>query len=250
MNVSDATVMAYVDGELDPGERAAFEAALAIDTELARRVSAQRALTARLRGAFQPVIEEPVPERLLSAVRGAPTAAPSVASIASARATRTERKERAKRRWAWPEFGAIAASVAVGLLVGHFVLTSKDPLISRDGDLVADGVLASALSNQLAANQSRSAPVRIGVSFRSKNGDLCRTFALHGTQPLTGLACRDREDWRIDVLARGAAGSSGAMEQAGSAMPEVIARAVDASITGEAFDAAAEEAARRHQWRE
>ena len=72
MNFSDETVMAYADGELDAASRAAVEAAMATDPQLAQRVARHRALRERLRAALRPVLDEPLPERLLEGVRGAP----------------------------------------------------------------------------------------------------------------------------------------------------------------------------------
>ncbi len=248
MNYSDETLMAYADGELDAAARAALEAAMASDNELARRVATHRALAGRLRGAFEPVLREPVPERLVAAVRGAaPTQAP-VTNIANAR---TARSERVRRRWSWPEFGSIAASLAVGLIVGRTLLVAPDPLIFRDGSLHASGVLAAALSSQLANKQTDHGPVRIGFSFRAQTGDYCRTFTLEADRRLAGLACRDRDDWRLDVLARNDTmqPASGPYSQAGTELPESVVRAVDASIAGEPLDAAGEAAAMRYGWR-
>jgi len=44
MTFSDETIMAYVDGELDAPARAAVDASLATDPELARRIARHRAL--------------------------------------------------------------------------------------------------------------------------------------------------------------------------------------------------------------
>jgi hypothetical protein len=248
MKFTDETLMAYADGELDASTRAALEAAMASNSELAHRVASHRALAERLRGAFEPVLREPVPERLVAALRGTPSTQAPVTNIVDARTTRSERT---RRRWSWPEFGSIAASLAVGLIVGRMLLASPDPLTTRDGNLYASGSLAAALSNQLANKQTDHGPVRIGFSFRAKAGDYCRTFAFEADRRLAGLACRDRDEWRVDVLARNDATQPGGGQysQAGTALPETVLRAVDASIAGEPLDAAGEAAAMQHRWR-
>ncbi len=71
MNFSEETLMAYVDGELDAATREQVEQAVAADPEVARRVAAHQALNRELRAGFDPVLEEPVPARLVSLVRGA-----------------------------------------------------------------------------------------------------------------------------------------------------------------------------------
>ncbi|WP_291194732.1 NepR family anti-sigma factor [Frateuria sp.] len=62
--IDDDTLQAYVDGELDASTAARVDAALAQDDALARRVRQAREVRAQLRAAFDPVLEEPVPDRL------------------------------------------------------------------------------------------------------------------------------------------------------------------------------------------
>ena len=49
MTFSEETLIAYADGELDAATRAALEAALASDPQLAQRIERHRALRARPR---------------------------------------------------------------------------------------------------------------------------------------------------------------------------------------------------------
>ena len=72
MRLPDETVTAYVDDELDAASRAEVEAAMAADPEIRAQLEAQIDLRARLRATFDPVLTEPVPERLLQAVRQLP----------------------------------------------------------------------------------------------------------------------------------------------------------------------------------
>ena len=69
--VSDADLNAYVDGQLAPEQAAVVEAALARDPELAARVAEFRAQSAALRDALDPVLAEPIPDRLLAAATSA-----------------------------------------------------------------------------------------------------------------------------------------------------------------------------------
>jgi len=66
--VSDVDLNAYADGQLAPDRIATVEAALARDPELALRVADYRAQSAMLRDALDPVLTEPIPDRLLAAV--------------------------------------------------------------------------------------------------------------------------------------------------------------------------------------
>src|SRR5215472_5681215 len=245
MTFSEETLSAYADGEVDAVTRAALEAALANDPQLALRVARHRALRARVRDAFTPVLEEPVPERLLASVRG------------TAPGERTGNvvplKPRPRARWSWPQWGAMAASLVVGLLLGPLVLrpsAPQAPLATSGGRVLASGVLARALSQQLSSAEPAGAPVAIGVSFRARSGGYCRTFVLHESQSLAGLACREGPAWQVKALAQseapGAAG--GGYAQAASELPPAVARTLDDLIAGEPLDAAAETAARERGW--
>jgi hypothetical protein len=237
MNFSDETVMAYADGELDVATRAAVEAAMALDPQLAQRVARHRALRGRLHDALDPVLDEPLPERLLASVRGA-----NVIAL----------KRKAAPGWSWPQWGAIAASLVGGALLGPLLLrTPADgALVTRDGQVLASGALARALTEQLASGQPPGAPVQIGVSFRARNGDYCRTFVLRGKSALAGLACRGHEAWRLEVLAQnpGEPAAAAGYRPAGSALPASVARTLDELIAGDPLDAGAEAAARKRGW--
>lgn len=243
MTFSDETVMAYADGELDDATRTALEFAMATDPDLAERVSRERKLRTRLHDEFDPVLSESIPEHLLAAAYGAPAKAGS--NIVSLKRSPTQ-------RWSWPQWGAIAASLILGLLLASLWRhePTSEPLGIRDGEILASGALAHALSQQLANNQTANAPVHVGVSFLSRNGNYCRTFMLRDKSAIAGLACRDGEGWRLEALeaTHQATSGSGEYQPAASSLPRVIEQSVDDLIVGDPLDAKAEEIARGHDW--
>jgi hypothetical protein len=242
MTFSDETVMAYADGELDAATRAAIEAAAASDPELARRIARHQALRQRLRSAFDPVLEEPLPERLVATARGASS---------EPRGTVVPLRRVAAARWSSAQWGALAASLILGLLLGPWLMRGADrgPLVTSDGTLLAQGSLARALSEQLASNQSATAAVQIGVSFRSHSGAYCRTFALREKSALAGLACHEHGSWHVEALATGESQiAGGGYRTAASALPPAIAGTLETLIDGEPLDARAEAAARANGW--
>jgi len=244
MTFSDETLNAYVDGELDAATRAALEAAMTTDPQLAPRIARQRALRAQVRAAFAPVLTEPVPERLLASVRGAPGRAGNVVAF----------QARPRPRWSWPQWGAMAASLIVGVLLGPVLLRpsapQQAPLETSGGRVLASGALAGALSQQLASSQPPGAPVAIGVSFRARSGGYCRTFLLREAQPLAGLACRAGPAWQVVALAQSELpGTGSGYRQAGSVLPPAVSRTLDELILGEPLDAAGESAARAAGWK-
>jgi hypothetical protein len=241
MTLDDETLMAYADGELDAAARAAVEAAMAADSALAQRVARQRELRRRLQAAFEPVLSEPLPERLLASARGAdPKAGPG------------PRRLRAQRRWSWPEWGAIAASLVIGVLAAALLWPAGGgtSIVARNGRMFAGGALAGALSSQLASTQPADAPVQIGVSFRTGDGSYCRTFVLRERQSLAGLACHEHGAWELRVVAQNESGGSagGGYRAAATGLPPAVARTLDALIAGEPLDASAEAAARARHW--
>ena len=70
--ITEADLHAYADGRLDEGRRQAVEAWLAARPEESERVADYRRLTDGLRGAYDTVLDEPVPERLRQALRPRP----------------------------------------------------------------------------------------------------------------------------------------------------------------------------------
>ncbi len=254
MSIPDDVLMAYVDGELPAEERARVEAAIQGDPEVARRVAEQKKLRTDLRTAFDGVLREPVPDRLRAAARGE-TSPPSARGTsvsdfaAAAQARKDAREARSARRWSWPEWGAMAASLVIGVIVAQFALRSPDgaPFTSQQGQLLAQGDLARTLSEQLASAQTTAADTSVGVSFRAKNGSYCRSFTMRSSST-AGLACREGDAWRVDVLAH-TDNASGQYTQAGSALPAAVLSAIEQQIEGEPLDAAAEARARESGWR-
>jgi len=245
MKVPDEMLMAYADGELDAAERAQVEAAMAADPQLARRVAAHQALRSTLAAGFGKVLEEPIPERLTSLARSAAAAPPKGQVLPF-------RLHAAAAPRPWLQWGSLAASFVLGALIWQFAAQRylSGPVLDRNGELVASGALARALSNQLAADEAPSTPVQIGVSFLSKGGDYCRTFQLRGANGAAGMACQRNTQWKLEVLTRTASdAASPQYRQAASALPPAVVRAVTDSIAGEPLDAGAEIRVRAREWR-
>lgn len=250
--IDDDILQAYVDGELDASDAARIDAALAHDAALARHVQQARDLRAQLRAAFDPVLDEPVPARLSALLQPpsaqAATPTPPLVMPAAGHATGTTRC-RATRRWFVPG-AALAASVAL-LAVGLWWWRPGGDLVRvQGGQSFAAGALTHALDKALASEPDAHAPVAIGLSFRSTDGRICRTFVLRTPPARAGLACHERAGWQLPVL--GAATppeDGGELRQAASALPPAVQAAVDARLRGNVFDARQERAARDAGWR-
>jgi hypothetical protein len=250
MAVTDEMIMAYADGELDAAGCAEVEAAMAEDTSIATRIEAHLKLRGALAGAFGGVLAEPVPDRLIEAVkRGPAKPADNVVDLAKFRA----KPEPPARRDApqWVQWGAIAATLIVGVMVGRvWLATPSAPLaVGPGGQMAAQGVLATALNDQLASSGGGKAVV-IGVSFHSTQGQYCRTFQLNQGQGLAGLACKAPQGWaiRMAMISPAQVATTG-YRTAASETPPPVLDAVQGLISGEPLDAKAEAAAKAAGWR-
>jgi hypothetical protein len=249
MSISDETLMAFADGELDEATRRVVEQAVRQDPVLAEKVRQHKALRTNVFNAFASTLDEEVPQRLHAAARSG-----KVVHLDSVRQLRTAPPPPApqKQRWSWTEWGALAATLVVGVLagtVGSKAINGDQQLAGFDnkaGVLTAQGKLAQALSQQLASAAATDPNVKVGISFVSKEGTYCRSFMLPAT---AGLACRSGAEWRIPVLTNGAMGQAGEYRQAGSALPAAVLDAIDQRIVGQALDADAERAALKQGWK-
>ncbi len=225
MTIDPEMLMAYADGELGPIEAKRVERAITEDPELAKQVAQHRHLRAAMNAHFAPIAEEPVPDRLAAMLQSQVVPLPQRVTT------------RVWPRWA----GAIAASLVLGLAIGHGWQGGGD-FRSQDGRLYAAGRLASALDRQLAANDGA---VRTPVSFREAGGRYCRVFT---SASADGIACRDRQGWELEQTRAGRAAVKSAYAQAGSAAPELMTAAQE-MMAGEPLDAAAERSAQAAGWR-
>ena len=246
MKFSDELLIAFVNGELAEPARAAVERALRADPAIAARVAQHRARRSRVYG-------------VVAGGRDSGAHAPAHSSPHGAKVVQLD-TVRAARQWPLPEpvpppptwsrrhFLVIAAALLAGAAAGglgwHFWQGEAElaSLSGADGALVARGALASALSNQL-ASPGPSGRVRIGISFLGKDGKYCRSFVMDTT---AGLACRDSGQWKVPVLAQGAAGAAW---MDGSVLPPAVLDAIDQRIAGTPLGNDAERAAQARGWR-
>lgn len=245
MTIDRETLAAYAEGQLDGAELARVEAAIAANPALADEVAAHRAVRERLKAHFAPVLDMPVPQRLIDAVRMPPPTAEVIVDLGAARAAKAQKaaqKPRPAFLSRWVAGGAIAASLALGLVMGS-QLPGGGPIASQNGALVAQGTLDTALTTQLASADPQ--PVQVLLSLRNTDGRYCRVFQ---ADAMAGLACRDNDRWAIERLQSGGAQGSAQYRQAGSPVGEIMAAAQAMAPNG-ALDKKQEIAARNGDWK-
>ena len=234
---ADEKFFAWLDGELNAGEAEEMEARVRADPELARLADQHRAMRQRVKGAFDTLMDEPVPPALAAAAREVKT---DVVRLKS---------ERSPVRRGWrgglAPWMSLAATLAVGILIGTMVPQRADtPLRAESEAIYAAAGLANALDTQLTSAPVNSA-VRIGVTFRDHSGRICRSF----TQPASsGVACRSGDAWKVHGLYAAAEGQSADYRMAAGTDPQ-LAALIGSMIDGEPLDAAGERAAKDRGWR-
>jgi hypothetical protein len=236
MSEVDEKFFAWLDGELSGDEAAEMEARVASSPELTAMAEKHRAMQARLKDAFDPIANAPLPERLRAAVH------PRAAEVADFGAAMRARET---RRWgSVPQWAAMAATLAIGILVGTAIPQGGTaPVEVQGGKMYAAASLGRALDTQLASAPTGN--TRVGLTFRDQSGTICRTF----TQPQSsGLACRSDGRWAVRGLIAAPEGQGGTYRMAAGMDPNLVAL-VDSTMTGEPFDAAQEKTAREHRWR-
>lgn len=230
------TIAAFVDGELDDVSMRRIEREAESNSELAAAIANQRALRARLATHYAPVLDEALPDRLTILLAGAARVDDSL----------TERRaEKAAMRSPYRSFGAMqwgamAASLALGIAIGTGAWQTAGPIALESGTLVASGALANALDTQLASAQRSDSAVRIGTSFTDRSGRYCRTF---DSAAVAGIGCRDDGRWQLEQTARGSSAGDYRQASAGS-----VAAAAAQMMAGDPLDASAERAARDKGW--
>lgn len=228
--IDDDIFFAWLDGELGEAEADRVAAAVATDPALAARAEEHRGLAAGLRGAFDPVIRDAPP----------PPRFGEVVDLAG------RREQRAGSQFGLPQWAAMAATLLLGVVIGGPLLGGGDagPVTVEQGRMLASDDLGRALDVQLASAPT-DGPVRIGLSFRDRGGQLCRSFTADGA---SGLACRDGGRWQVEGMFAAAAGQASDYRMASGEDPR-LAELIDDRIAGEPLDAAGEAAARTDGWR-
>ena len=138
---SDEVLVAYLDGEVEETVAVEVEAWLERDPELRNRLQALTESATHIRDAFEEILREPVPDRLMAAAHGrttdaAPAQGATVLSFGARLAGVTARKGMANRRWG---LGLAAAASLSFLVIG-----AGGGYLAGTGDVNIDGVQSTA----------------------------------------------------------------------------------------------------------
>lgn len=171
---------AFLDGQMDDAEMAAFEARLVSEPALAARAEAWQANDRRIVDAFAPVADMPLPADLLAKIKTTPS--PSQAANDNAPWW---------RRHAVPLGGALAVSLAA------LAMLSPNPNTGGQKDLAFALETGRSLTPVQLADGSIITPT---MTVRAADGRFCREFQSGET---LGLACRKDGRWSVEAQAKG-----------------------------------------------
>jgi hypothetical protein len=136
-----------------------------------------------------------VPERKLFA------GSAQIIDLARVRAARAQ-TPRGRRAVRSPRI-VLAIGLTIGVAGGILLMRAQSGQALtqyQHGALLAQGALAQALNQQLVGHTPSGASIRVSSTYRARNGNYCRTFAVAGSQSLGGLACRLGDQWQVQTL--------------------------------------------------
>lgn len=218
---SDEELMAFADGELDEQTTARIEAAMEHDDALIARVALFMETRVAAQGALRPMLDEPVPEALMTAVQGMVARheqekqqkTVEVAEPVSADAERENvivpfRAKPLKPLFAanWPAVAAAVLLAAVTGFSGYFMgqsgLQNTQPEGAGLASLTASAVqlqLYKAASGETVNLTEQNASMQVIASFRDGENHLCREFRLNnaGQSGYVAVSCLEQEDWKL-----------------------------------------------------
>lgn len=207
---SDETLMAYADGALPEAEAERVRQAALADAAVAERIEMFKASRELLRGAFEPMLEQPVPAHLYAAVQRLGQERPAAAREPAPAARRRPAPRRTYLRQ------ALAATLVLGLALGSgWWLGARSTAGQAAGGMLGavaalPAGLTAALdrlpSGEVAGARLGAAPVQVlALASYDGAGTLCREFEVDAApaarQPaVRGIACRADDRWLLRVV--------------------------------------------------
>ncbi|WP_298287523.1 hypothetical protein [Novosphingobium sp.] len=266
--IPDEQLRAFLRADLPEADMALIEAAINADPAVCARIEQLAELEESphdqaIIDAFAPILAAPVPQHLadvpLTAIADPAIAAPVATDpVATAEVIDFAAASRKKRPMAWgfAQYGAMAASLALGLFMGNAV--QDGPQGGTSPALVlasADGLqMTPVVETFLSAKGSGDAQAldglgkaSVALTFRTADDRVCRQFSLESAgQTSDAVACRAGAHWQLEAFGQRSQ-PAGEMRTAGGDAAPAVVTAVDQLIAGDPLTDAAEKAALKGQ---
>ena len=198
-DIDDEKLMAYADNMLDPAERSRIEQLVLSNPALAAKVRMFQQSSSLAHAALAPLVNVPVPEPLLAAVRnriGEHKAKAKNVSLAA-------RLQNRLPRWSWGLSMAVTASLAgvVGGLIGYQQAIQGAGQIHLAVGVAPPAPIVSVL-NTLRSGEETSignGKLKLVSTFRISGSSLCREFEYLGRPDgaVVAVACKRDETWNV-----------------------------------------------------
>jgi len=269
--LTDETLMAYADGELDAAGRGRVEAVLARDPESRARLEIFTATGAPLAALYGKPMAEPVPPHLVALVLGRKEPRQSPArNAAHAGRQSASFMDALGVLFAWPQWSMVFAFAALVLTLGagagwylHRASDSMHGLVMLErGQIFALGPLQQALESapsgasitlSAAKGADTALTMRAALTFKNRLNAYCRQYDVTTPEgPYAGIACRNNDgQWRLEIHMAAAPRSKtgNRTTPAGASGVSDVEAAVTAVIEGDALGRTDEEALIRNRWR-
>jgi hypothetical protein len=257
VSIPDEMLMAYADGELTDAERDALENILFQDPVLRDRLEPFVETRLKLSYAFDHMLHEPVPDRLVAAISLAAAKPQPAEEVVRTSWYANIRETFANAFTSTFPYGMsplVAASAAALFVIGGAagwiggrVFEAPGLIAVTDQGLVASGSLARALETlpsgvaSATGSGATHGSVTPVLSFRSRNDGFCREYRVKGAASapdFAGLACRGSDGtWRLALHTETpkAEGDFGSYQTATSASVPAVDALTEGLISGDAF---------------
>ncbi len=208
--LNDEILMAFVDGELSPEQEEEVCQLLAEDPAAQDTLAAMAKSRDLLRKAFTHVLEEPVPAKLLEAIRlTAQQEEEDIASPPAAKQTRIAQfTPKPALRWAAAItliVGGMAAYLSSGYLrdgeIGSAPVAAVDTFLDEALEQTVSGTVFTRAADARPGDTAQQREIMPRLSFRDHQGRFCREYEeqLAGSSATTshlGVACRENGHWQ------------------------------------------------------
>jgi hypothetical protein len=201
--ISDETLMAYADGELDATEASRVRALVQASDTLQERLRRLRATDDLLKASVSTELD--VPERFAALLADGPSST-GASPAAGARVMPLRTRGWARRYWL-PMGAGIAAALLI-VVTGNIMTADRMPWLEQVDDGIA---LAGPVLAMMADTPSGQSAVADGlevkpiVSFVSADGRMCREAHVQDSEMASRiLVCRDgaENEWCVEAFAR------------------------------------------------
>lgn len=234
--VPESKLIAYADGFLPPTEMAGVEAALSRSPALAKRVARIKQTREKAATAFDDTLAQSLSPEILKAAGGEAAPSPQVSLT-----------------WVAVALAILAMGVFIGRVSVPSTLSPDSPhlVVATMRGNYAGQELGRFLDSAEAGQElhlGNNIPAHINLTFAMRSGGVCRQFEVGAEKSLmSGVACREGGDWRIEVLARHAVDSDA--PNAANVAPEPINVLIDSIIEGAPYDIEQERAIIAARWK-